>query len=247
MSALDTEDLEHVLHLLEGAEARESPTELRHATLEGLAREFDYRRSTFFLTGPPVPGTAGTDGVMRGFEPAVMTEYLDRFSSDDVFRAGPAAQLLRRDGVASLAQLHGRIDGRGRNYVEQFLVRHRIGAQLTLWLDTGLPVHGIVCVLGRSDDAFTERDRAVLLSLRPHLSNLLADQLRRGPEAGSLECLSAREARGRAPRGRGVHEPRDRGDAVPQRGHGEEAHVARDGACVGLRNRTELALAFSRA
>ncbi len=246
MSALDTQDLEHVLHLLEGAEARQSPTELRHATLEGLAREFDYRRTTFFLTGPPVPGTAGTDGVMHGFEPAVMSEYLDRFSADDVFRAGPAAQLLRRDGVASLAQLHGRIDGRGRNYVEQFLVRHRIGAQLTLWLDTGLPVHGIVCVLGRADDTFTERDRSVLLSLRPHLSNLLADQLRRGPEAGSLERLSVRERDVVRLVAAGFTN-REIAATLCLSEDTVKKHISRAMARTGLRNRTELALAFSRA
>ena len=116
-----------------------------------------------------------------------------------------------------------------------------VRSQLCVWLDTGLPTHGILCVLGDEEAALGARDRAILLALRPHLANLLAQHLRRRPDADRASSLSPRErevvdlvARGRT-----------NAEIARQLEISEDTvkkHVSRALVAFDVRNRTELTL-----
>jgi DNA-binding CsgD family transcriptional regulator len=238
-NVLDAPDLERVLAVVEACERPEDLDAYRATALESLAGSVGFSRCTFFLTGPPEPPTAGTDGLQRGFASRVMDQYVEEHSADP-FRGALATRILQRDGLASLDQLAGRLTERERRYVDGFLLPNDIRAQLCLWLDTGLDTHGVICVLGDDASAFDARDQEMLLALRPHLGNLLAQHLRRCPEPGLADVLTVREREVVAL----VAEGCTNGEVARRLGISEETvkkHVSRALDATGARNRTELA------
>lgn len=238
---LDGPDLRRVLEVVEEAERPETLDSFRATTLSALASRVGFTRTTFFLTGPPAPLTEGTDGLQHGFRSVVMEQYVEQHRADP-FRGAAAVSLLQRDGVVSLDQLRGSLDYRQRRYVEQFLEPNRIAAQLCLWLDTGLATHGVLCVLDDDADGLDPRDRVLLQTLRPHLGNLLAHHLRGAPNDFLDDVLSGREHE----IARLVAEGRTNAEiarALEISENTVKKHVSRAMERVGVRNRTELALA----
>lgn len=237
---LDAPELERVLDVVEACERPVDLETYRATTLDALATTAGFGRSTFFLTGPLEPPTTGTDGIQHGFRPSVMEHYMDEHAADP-FRGDAAVRILADDGLASLDQLLPRLSPRERRYVDGFLEPNGIRSQLCLWLDTGQSTQGVVCVLDGDERAFGARDRAVLLALRPHLANLLAQHLRRQPDLRWVPDLSPRE---REVVGL-VAEGRTNAEIARQLAIGEDTvkkHVSRALAVCGARNRTELTL-----
>lgn len=237
---LDAPELEQVLEIVEACERPADLEAYRATALESLAATAGFRRSTFFLTGPLEPPTTGTDGIQLGFRPAVMEHYMDEHMADP-FRSDAAVRILLDDGVASLDQLVPQLSEREHRYVEGFLLPNGIRSQLCLWLDTGRATHGILCVLGDDEGSLGARDRAILLALRPHLANLLAQHLRHRPDPRRATDLSPREREVAAL----VAEGRTNAEIARQLGISEDTvkkHVSRALAAWSVRNRTELTL-----
>ncbi len=242
---LGASDLRRVLALLEDVEQTGSLDSCRRATLDGLARRFGFRRTTFFLSEPILPGVGAdtVDGVENGFGPGVLEEYFDRYVADDVFRTPAASVVLHRHGYAQLDEL---LPGGGppaRRYLDGFLVRQHIGAQLSVRLDTRGPKDGVVTILGEDERDIGTRERAVLAALRPHLTNLLVRHLAATPRAIEIATLTARE--------------RDVAELVGAGWSNQEIasylflsqdtvkkHLSGAMSKLGARNRTEFALAW---
>jgi DNA-binding CsgD family transcriptional regulator len=238
-ASLAAADLERVLSVVESCERADDLESYRATTLAALASSVGFRRSTFFLTGPPEPLTTGTDGVQLGFRRSTMEHYVERHR-DDPFRADPAVRILRRDGLVSLDQLAGWLRPSEHDYVERFLGPNTIRSQLCLWLDTDASTHGVVCILGDDEAAFDDRDRAILLALRPHLANLLALHLPSAPP-GLTAQLSEREQEVVALLAEG-HTNAEIARALGISEDTVKKHVSRALAACRVRNRTELTL-----
>ena len=244
IDSLDAPDLERVISVVEACERLDGLEAFRATALEALASRVGFRRSTFFLTGPPEPLTSGTDGIQIGFRPSIMDHYVDVHVADP-FRAEPAVRILRRSGLASLDQLQDALTPAEREYVDRFLRPNDIRSQLCLWLDTGLSTHGILCVLGDDEGEFDERDEAMLLKLRPHLANLLALRLRQRPDLVHTSILSEREREVAGLVAAGLTNR----EIARRLGIGEDTvkkHVSRALAALHVRNRTELSVAWTR-
>ncbi|HEX6310011.1 MAG TPA: LuxR C-terminal-related transcriptional regulator [Acidimicrobiia bacterium] len=193
--ALDASDLRHVLALLEDVERAATLDGFRRATLDGLAGHFGLRRSTFFLSEPIRPGVGAdtVDGIENGFPPGVLEEYVDRYVAADVFRTPAASVILHRHGYAQLGELLRAGGPDARRYLDDFLLRHHIGAQLSVRLDTRGPKDGVVTILGHDERDVGPREWAVLAALRPHLTNLLVRHLATVPHGVKTANLTSRE------------------------------------------------------
>jgi DNA-binding NarL/FixJ family response regulator len=244
--ALDAADLRRVLALLEEVEPAGSLDGFRRATLDGLARHFGFRRSTFFLSDPIEPGIGvdTIDGVQWGFGGGVLEEYVDRYVSADVFRTPAASVLLHRHGSVALGDAVCTAGPSSRRYVDEFLVRQRIGAQLSVHLDARGPKDGVVTVLGEHERDIGPREHAVLGALRPHLTNLLARHLATGvPAAAERGELTERE-REVAELVAGGWSNREIAAYLYLGEDTVKKHLSGAMAKLGVRNRTQLATAW---
>lgn len=243
---LDAADLRRVLALLEDVEPAPSLDGFRRATLDGLARHFDVRRSTFFLSDPIEPGVGvdTVDGVQWGFADGVLEEYVDRYVGTDVFRTPAASVLLHGHGAVTLDDAVRTAGASSRGYVDDFLVRQRIGAQLSVRLDTRGPKDGVLTVLGEDHGDVGAREHAVLATLRPHLTNLLTRHLATSPPAEVDRAnLTARE-REVAELAAGGWSNREIAAYLYLSDDTVKKHLSGAMTKLGARNRTQLATAW---
>lgn len=236
------DDYRGILALLEEAERARTVTDFRRAVLEALDEHLGYRLGTFFIAGPPDRDFRPTDGSTHGLREVDMEEYVERWNAADPFVSSAATRAMRNRGLVGLSELVPGILPDQRRYLEDFLLRQG-KSQLSVWLDTGTPGHGYLSIFGRSSHELGERDRAVLRTLRPHLTYLLRALLLDGRPVPGAERLSAREIEvARLVSGGWTN--REIGRHL---GIGEDTvkkHLWRAMSKLGLHNRTQLALIF---
>ena len=142
----------------------------------------------------------------------------------------------------SAEHVYARLDRERRPRADVIIGRDGVTARLSARIDPGLHRVGFLVLLG---DRFGGRDRARLVVLRPHLSNLLRRHLDAGEPAVGAAGLTVREAEVAVlvATGRSTHEmAADLGiteDTVRR-------HVSRTLRKLRLRGRTQLAAVWLR-
>lgn len=237
---LEPADYRGILKILDVVERARTPADFQRLTLEAVDEHLGYTRSTFFIGDPPEPGFRRLAGSTRGLKQVDLEEYLERWTPDDPFVSLAATNRMRRGALVDLTELAVEVLPNERRYVERFLLR-QASSQLSLWLDTGLPMHGYLSVFGTRPTEFAPRDRAILLTLRPHLAFLLRAILLDGRANEKAGQLSRREAEV----GTLVALGCTNREIARHLGIGEDTvkkHLLHAMAKLDVRNRTQLAL-----
>lgn len=192
--SLEIRDYERILRLLEDCSGARSPGSFREVALDGLARHFGYRNTTFFV-GDTLPlvfsdSTPVTTGRATRLVPAA---YLDRFHRLDPFairargHSGLTPDPLSLDAIAN----QHRPDH--REYLDRFLFRNGIHAKVLIPLRHSAGAAGIG-LLAEDANAFTALDLARATTLAPHLSNLYTLQIRPAEPPAVAADLTPRQA-----------------------------------------------------
>lgn len=193
---LSAKHLFSILRVLERCERANSVQAFAVNTLDAIEREFGFSRANFFVVEVPVSRPQVRDPVSLGLLKRHLRSY-EAFASTDLFASERAVSILRKCGVATLAELASGATPVERKYVAEFLTPQSIGSQISLWIETTLSVQGVFSFFHSMQNAFGGNDRAKLLALRPHLSNLLERNVQEKHERvlpTSPFGLSAREA-----------------------------------------------------
>lgn len=176
---LTASDYRSILGVLRDCALAEDTEEFRSAVLDSVTQRLGYEHLTFFLGQHPTLELELRDPVTLGVAEPILEAYLARFARDDVFATERARATMQRYGTACLPQLlESALAPLQGAYVENFLVPYGITDKVMVWLDTQLPVHGFLGVLGVGDSALETRDAEILQELRPHLAAQLRRHLR---------------------------------------------------------------------
>lgn len=237
-------DYRAILAVLRACAGAEDTEEFRTAVLEAVARELGYEHLTFFLGQHPTLELELREPVVLGVAEPLIEKYLSSFAADDVFATDRARCTLRSYGAACLPQLlDAEIAAPQSAYIENFLVPSGITDKTMLWLDTELPIHGFLGVVGVQGAVFDSRDTAILTELRPHLSAQLRRHLRLDSARVDVGPLTIREHQV----ARLVADGWTNRSISRHLGIGESTvkkHNSRVLAKLGLQSRTELAAAW---
>ncbi|MGY1666066.1 helix-turn-helix transcriptional regulator [Geodermatophilus sp. SYSU D00696] len=186
---LEVADYRRLHRLLDDVASAGARVDVREQVLEGLARHFGWRHTTFF-TGPSLRTTFHDRApVLRGRAVGMGTPFLEHYWPYDVFNLPRNRVLVRDRGAASLDELdlrHGEVVD---YYLDRFLRAHRVRSEVLM----GLRLDGaeaIIGVLDARDHAYDRHDVALSRVLARQLARVLV--LPSGP-ADPLAGLSARE------------------------------------------------------
>jgi DNA-binding CsgD family transcriptional regulator len=188
---LNAEDYRRVLMVLEACEAAGSLHEFLQVAPGAVSEQFGFPGASFVLATAIDGGAPRAHRIECYGQPFAMDEYFERWLHLDAFNSDEATADLRAGGTAQIATLAPRMRGARRRYIEDFLIPRRVQNQATVWLPTGRGSDGFLTLINDPDDPYDQRDRMLLLALRPHLTHLL-----RGHMPGSAEPppgLSPRE------------------------------------------------------
>lgn len=187
---LEVDDYERVLSVLEDVSATSSRDEFRSTLVDSIGKRFNIQHVTYFrghslssAFRDPEP-YAAAELTRRG-----LREYLDRWSSADVFATEDARDRLHQTGTVTLDQVR-RLSGSARQYVAQFLHQWNLTRCAAF---TFRPSGEETVVLGVFDSdpaALSVHDLAALGLLRRHLPTV-ARSLATQP--ASVPSLTARQ------------------------------------------------------
>ncbi|QBJ95343.1 LuxR family transcriptional regulator [Rhodococcus sp. ABRD24] len=238
---LSASDYRSILGVLRDCAQAEDTEEFRAAVLDSVTERLGYEHLTFFLGQHPTLELELRDPVTVGLAEPLIDSYLARFARDDVFATEQARTVLHLHGTACLPQLlQAAIAPPQDAYIENFLVPNGITDKVMVWLDTELPVHGFLGVIGVGDAVLDPRDAEILAELRPHLAAQLRRHLRLAAAHVDASPLTIREhqvARLVADgwTNRAISKHLDIGESTVKK------HITRVLAKLGVQSRTELA------
>lgn len=204
---LGSADYRAILSLLERSGRAVTLDGFAESVLEGVQRELGYASCVLMIVEPTPAGPIATSGAMRGGTDRT-EEYFERWREREPFIHAAARARFARHGLAHLGSFYSELDAPQREFCRDFLATQSIRDQLSAQIDTGLAKHGFLTLHGDERTRFAERDRALMMALRPHLANQLRTLLSLSPD-GRL----GKPAAGRAlsPRQREVAELAARG------------------------------------
>jgi DNA-binding CsgD family transcriptional regulator len=238
---LSRSDYRGILRVLEACEAAASLSELLRVAAASSCEELGFAAASFVLTTSIDGGRPRAHRIEHVGRDFPMDEYFERWVHLDCFHSPEAIASLRLTGTAQVSDLAPRMNDSRRRYVEDFLIPRRVQNQTTVWLPTGRGIDGYLTPLNDPEDPFGERDRAVLLALRPHLTYLLCSFLPPSASpAAAVSGLSAREAEVADLVALG-YSNRSIADTLGLSESTAKKHVSNALAKTGAGNRTELA------
>ena len=184
---LKADDYRNVLAVLESAEQATSLKAFRQRTLESLEEQMGYRHSAFLTRNV---ADRRIDGIVHGQPQRRLNAYLQRWSDQEVLEAFASSRSRKPKAEAqTVYEAHLPVETRGgRGDAAQ------TESMMAVWLQGGGETHGFLSLLSEPGARFGALDRERLLTLAPHLSNLLRLQPAEPARARSHPELTAREA-----------------------------------------------------
>ncbi|BDT92392.1 hypothetical protein IFM12275_23680 [Nocardia sputorum] len=170
---LSASDLQGVLSVLEDCERASSLSEFRSTTLEGMARYLGYKNTGFFV-GPTLPLCFDDlSTVVNGPVARLAPQFLEHYRRADIFAEPTAIQLLDTRRVATLDQLPRPVRPQVCDYVDKFLLRNGIRAEMAVYIPSSGSMTALISAVDSESGAFDARDLAIGELLARHLGNLL--------------------------------------------------------------------------
>lgn len=240
---LSVDDYERILATLEVVERATSVDSFRQTTAVALEEHLGYRGSIFFIAPPPEEQLQPTDGLLHGYR-NTLDEYVERWRVHEAYDAPHARLALMREGVVPLERIYKDLDSDRRRYLHEFLFPLGVADQVATFLDSGGPRAGFLSIIARPRSRFGPRDAAILRLLRPHLTNLLRMHLAAPPAIVDRALLTPREAEVADLVARGWTNDEIAAHLSVTDG-AVKKHVSRVLAKLGLRSRTQLAIAWN--
>lgn len=191
--SLDATTLTRVLNVIEYCGRAPDLPALREATIESLARQLGYRRTTFFVGRTISDLFADQEPVTGGLPKHVLRAYVEQARPSDPFAQYAVREHYGRDRVLSLDRLDPDELPGSRQYLESFLFRGGIHAKLVVLLRAGALSAGIG-LLAEESGAFGPRDLAIAQLLSRQLENLLRLHGQPAPTPHLRARLSPRQA-----------------------------------------------------
>lgn len=186
---LKADDYRRVLAVLESAEQATSLKNFRTRTLDALEAQMGYRHSAFLTR---YAADRRIDGVVHGQPQRRLNAYLQRWSDQEVLEAFASSSRARKPRGIELQHVfeaHAPADGRpGRTAGAQ------TESMIAVWLQGGGETQGFLSLLSAPGRRFGAVDRERLLTLAPHLSNLLRHYPVEPARARTHPGLTARES-----------------------------------------------------
>jgi len=166
---LDVDDYERILSVLEDVAAASSRDEFRSTLVDSIGRRFNIQHVTYFrghslssAFRDPEP-YAAEELTRRG-----LREYLDQWSSADVFATEEARDRLHQTGTVTLNQVR-RLSVSARQFVAQFLHQWNLTSCAAFTFRPSGEETVVVGVFDSDPAALQVRDLAALGLLRRHL------------------------------------------------------------------------------
>jgi DNA-binding NarL/FixJ family response regulator len=166
---LDTEDYERIFSVLDDISAASSRDEFRSTLVDSIGRRFNIQHVTYFrghslssAFGDPEP-YAAEELTRRG-----LREYLDRWSSADVFATEEARGHLHQTGTVTLNQVR-RLSASAKQYVAQFLHQWNLTRCAAFTFRPSADETVVIGVFDSDPEALRVHDLAALGLLRRHL------------------------------------------------------------------------------
>ena len=187
---LKTDDYRRLLATLEGVERADSISAFRRATLESIAEHLGYDHAVFLTGTTDEPGVEGTT---VGYPQRRLDALLTRAKDVPVTREALAMLGRVRTAPITLNTLQTIMPPAVRGVVDEYLANQRIGDMLGIWLDPNGVTQGFLALLSGTR-TFGANDAERLMTLAPHLSNLLARHVPRRLQLVAERPLTPREA-----------------------------------------------------
>jgi DNA-binding CsgD family transcriptional regulator len=166
---LDVDDYERIFSVLEDVSAASSRDEFRSTLVDSIGRQFNIQHVTYFR-GPSLSSAfrdpepyAAKDLTRRGIR-----EYLDRWSSADVFTTEEARDRLHHTGTVTLHQVRRRSVS-AKQYVAQFLHQWNLTRCAAFTFRPSADETVVIGVFDSDPQALRVHDLAALGLLRRHL------------------------------------------------------------------------------
>lgn len=188
---LTTKDLDAVLRVLEECECAATITDFRDSALEALARFLDYRHTTFFL-GPSLPQMfADKTPRAHGLPHRMLSPYVEKYCTADVFAQPRTMRLLAAHGVVTLDQVTKPLRQAHEEYLNTFLFRNGAYAKMAISLNLPSGYSAAIGVIDSESGRFGRHDMAISQILSRHLGNLLRMHLPVSSPPSLLGTLTA--------------------------------------------------------
>ncbi|MEV0032718.1 LuxR C-terminal-related transcriptional regulator [Nocardia sp. NPDC050793] len=166
-------DLQNILSLLEDCERASSLSEFRSVTLEGMARYLGYRNTGFFVGATLPLCFDDLSTLVNGPVARLAPQFFEHYRHADIFAEPTGIQLLDKRRVATLDQLPRPARPQVRDYVDNFLLRNGIRAEMALHIRGSGSMTALISAVDSESGAFDARDLAIGEILGRHLGNLL--------------------------------------------------------------------------
>ncbi|MEV5748990.1 helix-turn-helix transcriptional regulator [Actinoallomurus sp. NPDC052308] len=171
IDVLNRRDLARLLRLLKECGQATTMTALRETVLEGLARHFDYRTTTFFIGDTLTGVSTDKSPLALGRAIQMVPRYVEEFHRND-----PFASFAHSARPASLDALHSRLRPEHRRYLERFLFPGGVRAKLVIPI-RGTIKTGRIGLLAQEPGAFGPVDLARAELIGQYLAPLLDRQI----------------------------------------------------------------------
>jgi DNA-binding CsgD family transcriptional regulator len=209
------------------------------ATLLDVDDRLGFAQSSLVLVlrAPAPKAQRAFAGAARGMGPGTIAEYFAHWADVDPLATEMARTMFDSDGCATVAAMYPDLDPARRRFVDEFLPSIGVADQLSVRLPGNAVSDGYLTVHGAT--LFSDAERRLLRDRAPALGRQLRSYLPRGLEGE----LSARESQTAELVSLGLAN-REIATVLHVGEDTAKRHLYRAMAKLGIRHRTELAVAW---